>query len=182
VDLHSGGFNEELTPHAYYRSGFGEVSEISRQMALCCDMGCLVQGGAGSTLHGCGTERGIPGIVVERGGRGLLLPDEAEAAEADVKSVLRHMGLLCDGALPACFSMPEAETCWYPAAEADGCWYPALHAGDRFGPGTVLGELRDIFGSRLQTVTAERSGMVLYQPASLAVAKGEKLVSCAIFN
>ena len=65
---------------------------------------------------------------------------------------------------------------WVPAASADGLWYPRKQLGETVTAGEVLGEIRDIFGTVLETVKARDDGSLLYKLSSLVVNKGEALL------
>ena len=121
---------------------------------------------------------GIPGILIERGGRSLWTEQEAEATVHDVENILRFLGIMRDGRLAKRYTPTEIPEIQYAQAAVGGCWYPAKKPGDLVQPGETLGEVRTVFGELMQRITAEAAGVILYQTCSLAVETGESLVAC----
>lgn len=178
VDLHSGGYNEDLIPHGYYQATENpEVCAASLELGCFADHAWLVQVTATRGLFSYAPVLGVPAVLLERGGRGLWRADEVDAMAADVRSILRHAGVLCDGVAPVRHTPAVIRTAYYVSAPLDGCWYPARRPGERIAKGDALGELRDIFGAPLRTLYAEASGVLLYQTVSLPVKAGATIVA-----
>ena len=94
---------------------------------------------------------------------------------AGIDRVLHHLGMAASSGQP----LPEAPrivTMWVPTATVDGLWYPSKQLGDAVAAGEVLGEVRDVFGTVLETVKARDDGFLLYKLSSLAVNRGEALL------
>lgn len=178
VDLHSGGYNETLTPHGYYQAALDPtVCGASRELGCFADHAYLVQVAATRGLFSYAPALGVPAVLLERGGCGLWREDEVRAMAADVQNILRHAGVLCDGVPPVRYAPRVIQTAYYVPAPSDGCWYPVLRPGARIARGDVLGELRDLFGAPLHTVRAEINGVLLYQAASLSVRAGATIAA-----
>ncbi|MFR3686688.1 MAG: succinylglutamate desuccinylase/aspartoacylase family protein, partial [Enterococcus sp.] len=58
-----------------------------------------------------------------------------------------------------------------------GLWTPACEIGETVKKGQLLGTIEDFFGNVLYEVKASQDGLILYQVASLAIVKGEALIS-----
>ena len=87
VDLHSGGFCESLTPHLYFHgTAAPEVRAVSRQMAELTTVPYLVESSAENGFYSWAGQRGVPAILLERGGCGLVEPAAIEG----------HKGTPCD--------------------------------------------------------------------------------------
>ena len=69
VDLHSGGFCEGLTPHLYFHgTAAPEVRAVSRRMAELTTVPYLVESSAENGFYSWAGQRGVPAILLERGG------------------------------------------------------------------------------------------------------------------
>ena len=75
---------------------------------------------------------------------------------------------------------PRLMTMSVPLAPVSGLWYSAKRLSDPIAIGDRLGEIRDVFGTVLATIVAEKPGEVLYQLTTLAVNAGEALVGIGI--
>lgn len=178
IDLHSGGYNEDLMPHGYYQATADPaVCAASRELGCFADHACHVQVTATRGLFSYAPVLGVPAVLLERGGRGLWSGEEVRAMAADVRNILRFAGVLCDGVAPVRYAPEIIRRAFYIPAPLDGCWYPTRQPGARITRGDVLGELRDIFGTPLYTLYAEATGVLLYQTVSLPVKAGATIVA-----
>jgi predicted deacylase len=171
LDLHGGDLSEALLPFSLFPSD----SAASKALAIAFGLPVAVSaGGEGYTINAAG-RLGVPSIIAEVSGNGLW--DEASVDEmtAGIDRVLHHLGMASPSGRP----LPEAPrivTMWVPAATVDGLWYPRKQLGDAVVAGDVLGEIRDVFGTVLDTVQARDDGFLLYKLSSLAVNRGEALL------
>ena len=178
IDIHGGDLHEALPPYVYY-PGLGpeETVEASRRAALLLNASYMVKSGATTGAYNSAALRGVPSLLIERGGRGLWTPAEVEDYKADLKNLFRHLGLLEGEALrpgrPATL-ITRAE---YLDAGHSGCWYPAVGLEERVKEGQKLGEIRDVFGRPLEEIRAAYDGIVLFMTVSLAVAKGDPILT-----
>lgn len=53
-----------------------------------------------------------------------------------------------------------------------GLWRPAVQVWDRVRTGDTLGEIRDLYGSQLETIRAQRDGVVITVPRIQFVEQG----------
>ena len=179
VDLHSGGFCEALTPHVYYHGAAApNVCAVSRRIAELSGAEYLVRSETKNGFYSHAGQCGVPAIILERGGCGLLQEEEVQQDLADVKNILRGLGFLQD--LPAkIFPHRLAQNGHYLNAPASGCWYPKKQPGDRLKTGELLGEIRRIYGETLFRISAEADGVLLYQTASLGIKAGTPMIAYA---
>lgn len=179
VDLHSGGFCEALTPHVYYHGAAApNVCAVSRRIAELSGAEYLVRSETKNGFYSHAGQCGVPAIILERGGCGLLQEEEVQQDLADVKNILRGLGFLQD--LPAkIFPHRLAQNGHYLNAPASGCWYPKKQPGDRLKTGELLGEIRSIYGETLFRISAEAEGVLLYQTASLGIKAGTPMIAYA---
>ena len=100
VDLHSGGFCEALVPHVYYHGAAKpSVCAESFRIAELTSAKFLVRSETKNGFYSHAGQCGVPAIILERGGCGLLHEEEVRQDLADVKNILRGLGFLLD--LPA---------------------------------------------------------------------------------
>lgn len=179
VDLHSGGFCEALVPHVYYHGAAKpSVCAESFRIAEMTSAKFLVRSETKNGFYSHAGQCGVPAIILERGGCGLLHEEEVRQDLADVKNILRGLGFLLD--LPAkVYPHRLAQNGRYLDAPVSGCWYPKKQPGDRIRTGELLGEIRDIYAQPLHRVFAETDGVVLYQTASLGIEAGTPMIAYA---
>ena len=178
LDLHGGDIHEHLVPYVYYPGKCSdEVRLASKAVADTLDAKYMMRSSAlNGAYNSCGF-RGTPCILLERGGRGLWSPEEVARYKKDVCDVLRYHGSLPGGknvpAAPA-YSLVQGR---YLSAEHTGCWYPLVELEEQVKRGQVMGEIRDYFGNVLQRVIAEFDCVVLYYATSLAISKGDPILT-----
>lgn len=177
IDLHSGDGYETLVPYCYYL-GDTPAEETAKQMIECVNVKYVVRsrcrtGGA----YNMASIHGIPSVLIERGQLSLFSREEIEADKADVRNILRCLGLL-EGDWT---TYPKQELSEYgDNAPCTGCWYPEKKPGDWFLKGEKLGEIRDYFGRSLFTEYANEDGVLLYQCASLNIIEKGPMVSYGV--
>lgn len=179
LDLHGGDLYEALTPYAYFSGNCApEVVRESRAMGEVLDLPYMVNCMETAGAYGCAAARGIPALLIERGGGGLCLEADVEKYMLDVKRVLKRLELLAGEGLAFSHKAPlELTNVCYTEARREGCWLPDVTAGQKIRKGDKLGETTDIFGRALDTYFAEFDGVVLYLCSSLSAPKGIELVA-----
>ena len=177
IDLHSGDGYETLHPFAYY-VGDTPAEEAAKRMVACVNTDYCVRsrcrtGGA----YNLASVRGIPSVLIERGQLSLCSREEIEADKADVRNILRLLGVLPG----AHRTYPKAELLEYDdAAPLTGCWYPEKRVGERFCKGECFGVIRDYFGKTLHTAIADTDGVLLYQCSSLNIIEKGPMVAYGV--
>ena len=177
IDLHCGDGYETLVPFCYYL-GDTPAEETAKRMVDCVNVKYVVRsrcrtGGA----YNLASVHGIPSVLIERGQLSLFSREEIEADKADVRNILRFLGVL-DGDWAAYPKTELSETLL--EAPCTGCWYPEKKPGDWFQKGEKLGEIRDYFGRSLFTEYAPVDGVLLYQCASLNIIEKGPMVSYGV--
>lgn len=177
IDLHCGDGYETLIPYCYYL-GDAPAEETAKQMVECVNVTYVVRshcrtGGA----YNLASLHGVPSVLIERGQLSLFSREEIEADKADVRNILRRLGVLNGDWI----RYPKQELLEYnDDAPCTGCWYPEKKPGDRFRKGEKLGEIRDYFGKSLFTELAPADGVLLYQTASLNIIEKGPMVSYGV--
>ena len=183
VDLHSGDYFEDLAPHLYYVNDL-PCSAVAAQMARCANVPFSAPfGGARSgNAIASAAAAGVPSVLVERGGMGRWTRAEVEGAKADVRNLLRFMGILEGEAL----DFGTSQLCFADerlvdfAAPCSGLWYPAKRPGEGFAAGESLGQVRDVFGSVLYDVNPGCAGYVIFQTGALNAIEGGPLITYGV--
>lgn len=183
MDLHGGDLLELVTPYVYYPGmAKDDVVTISKSAAEVLDVPYMVKSTATTGAYNSAALRGVPGILIERGGQGLWNRAEVDSYKKDVLNILKYLKVI-EGELTANRHKPvDLINPIYLAANSGGCWYPSVKAGDRLIKGQTLGEVKDVFGNTLDIYYSQLEGVVLYLTTSLAVCKDDSLVAYAEFS
>lgn len=177
IDLHCGDGYETLHPFAYYL-GDTTAEATAKRMISCVNTEYCVRsrcrtGGA----YNMASVHGVPSVLIERGQLSLFSREEIEADKADVRNILRLLGVLPG----ECRAYPKTELLEYnDTAPCTGCWYPEKRVGERFRKGECFGVIRDYFGQTLHTAVADADGVLLYQCSSLNIIEKGPMVSYGV--
>ena len=177
IDLHSGDGYEALIPYAYYLRDT-PAEETAKAMIECVNVKYVVRsrcrtGGA----YNLASVHGIPSVLIERGQLSLFSREEIEADKADVRNILRCLGVLPGEAMR--YSKTQLLE-YSDAAPCTGCWYPEKKVGDIFRKGEKLGEIRDYCGRSLFVEYAPDDGVLLHQCASLNIIEKGPMVTYGV--
>lgn len=179
IDLHCGGYREQLEPHVYFQGMSDRYLEnASRRLAGLVDVNYMVRATSYTgSLFSAAAKLSIPGILVERGGMALWSEEEVSACLFDVQRILHRLNVLArsehQNTRPRQIGHVD-----YFSADAEGCWYPAAAAGSIVEKDKPLGCVRDFFGRELMRPTAAADCVILYQTGSLSVRRGDLLAAC----
>jgi len=191
IDMHAGDMVEALQPFALYDAGPGEAR--ARDMAIAYGLGYVIRQEPGPDRAVAGTssaaaaEIGIPAIIAEAGGCGLV---ERPAVEAHVRGLNRVLALLGmssgdvsdgpagspgDGRPPAYLR----RFLWVYCRD-EGWWEPAAQVGEAVAEGQVIGTVSSIDGTQtLETIAAPADGVLMFMTSSPAVAADGLLLGLA---
>ncbi len=185
IDMHGGDLHERMHPFVFI-PGMAEpqVTEAAREAAKALSVETRVRSSATTGAYNSAAIRGVPSLLIERGGNGVWSQDEVDAYKQDIIAVLAHLGVLREGETGGAQGrrgagehQREVTAPVYLEADGEGCWYPKVKPGERVPQGTVLGEIRDVFGKTTQVYHAQCEGTILYMTVSLAVKAGTPLVA-----
>ena len=175
VDAHTGDMVEALEPFALYDAGPAESR--ARELASAYGLGYVIRQepgpdrAVGGSTSAAAAEAGIPAIIAEAGGCGLV---EQAAVDAHVRGLDRILAALgITGPPPPDASPGPAHLrrfLWLRCGD-EGWWEPAVGPGEPVARGQVLGTVSSLDGARLlQTITAPAAGVPLFVTSSPAVA------------
>ena len=91
----AGDTSEEVMPFVYYNVAAGEkIARVSANMAMAADMEVRASSTSTTGAYSSACQRGLPAILMERGGGGRFTDSEVQAYKQDVKNIMIRMGLL----------------------------------------------------------------------------------------
>ena len=178
IDAHAGDMVEALEPFALYDTGPAQAR--AREMATAYGVGYVIQQAPGpdravaGTTSAAAAQIGIPAIIAEAGGCGLVEQAAVEQHIRGLDRVLALLGMSDDGGADATEPLEPPSYLerflWLHCAD-EGWWEPAVQAGDAVSEGQLLGTVSSIDGARLlQTITAPADGVPIFVTSSPAVA------------
>jgi uncharacterized protein len=173
VDLHGGDMVEALEPFSLFDAS--PVEDRARELAAAFGLPYVTRVERGSspvagTTSAAAAELGIPAVIAEVGGRGLLEADAVAAHVIGIGNVLQALDMLAGA--PESPAQPQTlveRFVWLRSTRA-GWWQPAVQAGDLVRAGDALGDVEDLFGDRLERIEAPETGVVLFITSSPAMA------------
>jgi predicted deacylase len=186
IDMHAGDMVEALQPFALYDAGPGEAR--AREMATAYGLGYVIRQEAGpdravaGTTSAAAAEIGIPAIIAEAGGCGLV---ERRAVEAHVRGLNRVLALLGMSEGPAARQEQEPPPTYlrrflWLYCRDEGWWEPSAQVGETVAEGQVIGTVSSIDGMQtLQTIAAPAEGVLMFMTSSPAVAADVLLLGLA---
>ena len=175
IDLHAGDLIEELTPFVGYReSGDATRDERMRAMANAYGAKWVVKSGATGErpgmMYAVAAQRGVAAILAESGGRGLLIEEDVARHVRGVTNILRAVGSLAGE--PERVAPPRAVKSFeWLRSPVEGIFHCRVAVAQEVRTGDVVGDLTDLVGEPLATVTAPTDGVVLFSVTSPAIKK-----------
>jgi len=174
IDVHAGDMVEALEPFALYDAGPAEARAL--ELATAYGLGYVIRQepgpdrAVGGTTSTAAAEIGIPAIIAEAGGCGLV---EAAAVAAHVHGldqVLAALGMAGPPATLAAAPVHLGRFLWLRSV-IEGWWEPAVRPGEQVNEGQMLGTVSSLDGAQvLQSVTAPAPGVPMFITSSPAVA------------
>jgi uncharacterized protein len=185
IDAHAGDMVEALQPFALYDAGPTEAR--AREMATAYGLGYVIRQepgpdrAVGGTTSASAAEIGIPAIIVESGGCGLVQQDAVDRHVRGLDRVLALLGI-ADGPAADDGAQPTYLTrfLWMSTTDA-GWWEAAVRPGEAVTEGQTLGTVSTLDGAQvLQTITAPADGVPMFITSSPAVAANGLLLGLGV--
>lgn len=176
IDLHCGDLFEKTMEFVYFPGvGEEEIVEKSRKMAKKTGLKYRVKSRATTGAYNSAALQGVPSILIEMGGQGILDKNIVKKYKDVVKKVLEEM----ENGASEQIEILEAT---YLESELGGYWYPEFEVGSEIKKGIKIGEIKDEFGKMVKEFFSEYDGVVLYETTTLAIEKGDALIAYGKIN
>ncbi len=186
IDMHAGDMVEALQPFALYDAGPGEARAL--EVARAYGLGYVIRQEPGPDRAVAGTsssaaaEIGIPAIIAEAGGCGLVEPAAVEAHVRGLHRVLALLGMADSPAGPPDDVPPPTylrRFLWLHGRDG-GWWEPSAQVGEAVAEGQVIGTVSSIDGTQiLESITAPADGVIMFMTSSPAVSAEGLLLGLA---
>jgi predicted deacylase len=181
IDLHAGDLIEDLTPFVIYRqTGDAALDARITRMANAYGAKWAVKsaptGERPGSLYAVASLNGVASMLAESGGRGLLIEADVARHVTGVTNILRSVGALAG--VPELVKPPTVVKSFdWLRSPAEGIFHPRVAVGHLVKQGDVVGELVDLVGEQLATVTVPSSGVLLFIVTSPAIKKDGLLLA-----
>ena len=142
LDLHGGDQVEALEPFAIY--GASPVEERADEIAVAFNLPYVVReepkaSGLGGMTTSAAAQAGIPGVIAEAGGRGLLEQSATAMLAAGVRNVLQTLGMIPgEPDPPPARQRRVGSFVWLHSTEG-GWWQWEVEAGEEVSAGQLPG-------------------------------------------
>ena len=172
LDLHGGDMVEALEPFSLYDES--AVEEQARALAIAFGLPYLVRSAPSEapisgTTTSAAAAAGVPAVIAEVGGCGLLEEDAVRMHLDGLANALRHLRMLPGEVAPPRADMRSVGRFVWLRSTEEGWWEPDVRAGDDVRAGSSLGSVRNLFGDVIERVPAPEDGVVLFLTTSPAV-------------
>ncbi len=172
LDLHGGDMVEALEPFTLYDES--PVEEQARGLAIAFGLPYLVRSAPAEapisgTTTGAAAAAGVPAVIAEVGGCGLLEEDAVRLHVDGIGNALRHLGMLPGEVTPPRADMRSVGRFVWLRSVEEGWWEADVRAGHDVQAGSSLGTVRNLFGDVIERVPAPEDGVVLFLTTSPAV-------------
>jgi predicted deacylase len=172
IDLHGGDMVEALEPFTLY--GESPVSEQAQGLAVSFGFPYVVRirreaAPIGGTTADAAADAGLPAVIAEAGGCGLLEATAVRLHLDGLQRALAHLGMRADDSAPRPRSQQLVDRFLWLRSANEGWWEPVVRAGEVVSQGATLGTVKNLFGDVLEDVIAPEDGVVLFLTSSPAV-------------
>lgn len=179
LDIHGGGHCSVVCPHGYI-TGVCEdsVYMAAAAAAMTVDIPYFLRSRDETGAYNYAGIRGVPGMIIERGGLGRLNRENVRLFKKDVRNLMRHLGIKKDVPEKNMYIPQISTERYYLNAGDHGCWYPEENtfAGAFVKKGQKLGTVRGYFGEHIRDVYANTDGVLLIAASALTVRDGGVLL------
>ena len=183
LDLHGGDIVEALEPFTLYDES--PVEHEARALAIAYDLPYVVRSApADAPISGTTTSAaaaaGVPAVIAEVGGRGLLEEDAVQRHLDGLANALRQLGMLPGYPAPPRADMRSVGRFVWLRCRDEGWWEADVRAGELVSAGSSLGTVKNLFGDVTEQIAAPEDGVVLFVTTSPAVEADGLLVGLGV--
>ncbi len=181
MDLHSGSTMEKMASCLFFPVEAGdEVGKISLAVAANTSIEHLIASTSKDGFYSYGAQKGIPGILIERGYNNTCKKEDYEGFIQDIYLVLNYFNVL-----EIIHKTSEVEKIvWmktdYVESKHTGLWFPHIEPGMFVKKGGLLGTVKDFFGNVVFEYRAKADCRIMYNHDGLSINIGDNLASCGL--
>jgi uncharacterized protein len=170
IDLHGGDLFEALEPFALYDRSPQE--QIAQRLGRAYGLTYVIRNqssGLGGRTSAAAAAAGIPAIVAEAGGCGLLSEEDVQRHLRGLRGALTAARMLDDEPVVAPAEQFLVDTFTWQRCRHAGWWQAEVRVGDEVADGQRIGAVLDPFGEEVEVVRAPHAGVALFLTSSPAV-------------
>ncbi len=176
LDLHGGDIQEDMLPLVFFPAEAAEeVSRFAEEGARRLLVNYRLASRSRNGLYSYAALQGIPGLLLEIGGRGTYRAEDIALCKACIYRMLAYLGICGEDICNE--KQKKSESSFYIEAIDSGFWFIRVQAGEAIEKGQLLGEVKNTEEEVLQAVYAEESGMVWYSTRVPGVKQGDPLIA-----
>ena len=173
LDLHGGDVFEALEPFTLYDES--PVEDKARELAIAFGLRYIVRNRAatapiGGTTSAAAAAAGIPAVIAEAGGCGLLEEEAVRHLMAGVGDALRTLGMLPGDPQPPREDLRTVGRFVWLRSTVEGWWEPTVGVGEEVVESALLGSVKNLYGDVVEEIRAPDDGGPLFVTSSPAVA------------
>lgn len=183
IDMHGGDIPEVLPPYVYH-PGIGDNKEVlsyaDQASRYVTNAKYNFRSVATTGAYNSCAIRGIPSILIERGGGGIWSREEVDNYKDDVINVMKFLKIVDGMPKEPSGNTIDVTKAVYLDATATGCWYPTVKLEEKVKKGQKIGEIKDVFGNLLAEYFAEFDSTVIFIGVSLAIKEGDAIITYGV--
>jgi predicted deacylase len=183
VDLHGGNMVEALTPYVAYADtpGHPKQMEIAKQLALAYGIKYICIGDTPGSTYVSAAQLGIPSLLAEAGGQGILSEEDVEILLSGLNNIARAFKILPGNPEPPPTYVWVRQSVTV-RAETGGFYYPCVRLEEKVEKGQRLGHITNAFGDPTGEIVAPLTGFIRWIMTSLAVNTGDPVLSISVLD
>ncbi len=181
IDLHAGDLIEDLVPFIIYReTGMPALDAKIKAMVDAYGAKWAVKsaptGERPGSLFAVAALNGVAAMLAESGGNGLPLEADIARHVRGVMNILKTVGAL-SGAAETVTPPTVLKSFDWLRSPVEGVFHSRVRVDQRVAKGDLMGEMTDLVGEPLATITAPVGGIVLFTVTSPAIKKDGLLLA-----
>ena len=186
IDMHGGDIFEALVPYiGINKVSSDRVNEETLAMGRAYGLPYILEFGSmpggqtdGMGLSNAAREAGIPAILAEVGGEGVLCDSDARRHIDGTLNAMRHLGMLAGSPfIPG--TAHEMKTDFW-RIDVEGLVYPTLELGQSVKQGDKMGVIRDWYGALVEELFAPQDAVIIAVVTTMAARPGAVIYQVAI--
>jgi len=159
LDLHGGDVFEFLEPFALYDES--AVEDRASELAISFGLPFVVRSRAADapiegTTSAAAAAAGVPAVIAEAGGRGLLEEEAVRLLTDGVSDALRRLDMLPGEPRPPREDMRTVGRFVWLRSTSEGWWEPAVRVGEEVAESALLGAVKNLYGDIVEEIRSYR--------------------------